>query len=140
MPSLQTLGITTIKIQTLTGDHIPVSVLVVPNIATPIQNSCRIELNKMPHLKGLKLANLFTSNQEFSVSILIGADQYWSFVQDHIIRGDGPTAQQSLLGYLLSGPLPMLTTQLLTSTLLQIASSADQQEFNLLQLWSIEAA
>ena len=98
MPSLQTLGITTIKIQTLTGDYILVSVLVVPNIATPIQNSCRIELNKMPHLKGLKLANPCTSNQEFSVSILIGADQYWSFVQDYIIRGDGPTAQQSRLG------------------------------------------
>ena len=139
MPSLQTLGVTTIKIQPLTGDHIPVSVLIVPNIATPIQNSCRVELDKMPHLKGLKLANPCTDHQDFSVSILIGADHYWSFVQDDIIRGNGPTTQQSRLGYLLSGPLLVLNTELSSSILLQITSSADQQEFNLQQLWSIEA-
>ena len=139
MPSLQTLGVTTIKIQPLTGDHIPVSVLIVPNIATPIQNSCRVELDKMPHLKGLKLANPCIDHQDFSVSILIGADHYWSFVQDDIIRGNGPTVQQSRLGYLLSGPLLVLNTELSSSILLQITSSADQQEFNLQQLWSIEA-
>jgi len=36
------------------------------------------------------------------VSILIGADYYWTFVEDKIIRGDGPTAQQSKLGLLYS--------------------------------------
>ena len=53
-------------------------------------------------------------------------DHYWSFVQDHIIRGDGPTAQQSRLGYLLSGPMPNPTTQLLTSTFLQLTTLTDQ--------------
>ena len=35
----------------------------------------------------------------------MGADYYWRFVQDQVIRGDGPTAVKSRLGYLLSGPL-----------------------------------
>ena len=100
-PSLQTLEMTTIQIQTLNGDRIPVYVLIVPHIATPLQNSCTLERDTLPHLRELKLANPVSDELEFSVSILIGADHYWLFVQDHIIRGDGPTAQQSRLGYLL---------------------------------------
>jgi len=38
-----------------------------------------------------------------TVSLLIGADRYWDLVGDHIIRGAGPTAMSSKLGYLLSG-------------------------------------
>ena len=37
---------------------------------------------------------------------MIGADFYWQFIQDRIIRGEGPTAVESRLGYLLSGSLP----------------------------------
>ena len=101
----------------LDGDLVPISVLIVPKIATPIQNSCRIEMENMPHLEGLKLANPITDNNEFLLSILIGANYFWSFVQDHIIRGNGPTAQQSRLAYLLSGPLLLSHTQLSTSNL-----------------------
>ena len=138
-PSLQTLEVTTIQIQTLDGDRIPVSVLVVPQIATPLQNSCALQLDKLPYLRGLKLANPVSDELEFPVSILIGADHYWSFVQDHIIRGDGPTAQQSRLGYLLSGPFPSPTVQVSTSALLQLTTPADQR-FDPQQMWSIEAA
>jgi len=35
--------------------------------------------------------------------LLIGADHYWDVVEDKIVRGKGPTAMQSKLGYLLSG-------------------------------------
>jgi len=38
--------------------------------------------------------------------MLIGADDYWDIVGDDIIRGNGPTAVASRLGYFLSGPLP----------------------------------
>ena len=138
-PLFQMLGVATIQIQTLNGDLIPISVLIVPKIATPIQNSCRVEMENMPHLKGLKLANPITDNDEFLVSILIEADYYWSFVQDHIIRGNNPTAQQSQLGYLLSGPLPLSTAQLSTSILMQIITTADNKEVDLQLLWSIEA-
>ena len=138
--SFQTLGASTVQVETITGKLIPISVLIVPTIAIPIYNSCHLPLDALPHLKGLKLANPITNNQEFTISILIGNDHYWSFVQDQIIRGDGPTAQQSKLGYLLSGPMPHLTTQLSTSILLQLTTMTDQnQEPNLEHLWSVEA-
>ncbi|XP_070576133.1 uncharacterized protein [Ptychodera flava] len=38
------------------------------------------------------------------IDVLIGADQYWNFVGNHIVRGAGPTAISSKFGYLLSGP------------------------------------
>ena len=37
--------------------------------------------------------------------MLIGADFYWDIVEDHVIRGNGPTAVKSKIGYLLSGPV-----------------------------------
>lgn len=40
----------------------------------------------------------------FSVNILIGADTYWDVVNDNIIRGSGPVAVETKLGYVLSGP------------------------------------
>ena len=138
--SLQTLDVATVQVETLAGELIPISVLIVPTIATPISNSYHLALNTLPHLKGLKLATPITINKEFTISILIGTDHYWSFVQDRIIRGDGPTAQQSKLGYLLSGPMPQVATQLSTSILLQLTTIADHnQEPNLEQLWSVEA-
>ena len=45
-------------------------------------------------------------NENFEISVLIRADHYWYFVEDHVICGNGPTAVQSRVGYLLSGPLP----------------------------------
>ena len=65
----------------------------------------RTSLQQVPHLKGLCLAHPITENENFEISVLIGANYYWSFVQDHV-HGDGPTVVQSKLGYLLSGPLP----------------------------------
>jgi len=77
----------------------------VPNIAAPMQNLNKKALTDLPHLKGLHLAYPITSTEQFNITLLIGADHYWDIVEDHIIRGDGPTAMGSKLGYLLSGPL-----------------------------------
>jgi len=82
--------------------HIPISVLIVPKLAAPIRNSVRAHLAQ---LHGLPLAHPVTSDENFHISILIGADFYWQFIQDRIVRGEGPTAVQSRLGYLLSGSL-----------------------------------
>ena len=46
-----------------------------------------------------------TGDKQFNVSLLIGVDYYWKLIGDDVIRGNGPTAVQSKLGYLLSGPL-----------------------------------
>ena len=37
--------------------------------------------------------------------MLIGAYFYWDLVEDHVIRGNGPTAVKSKIGYHLSGPV-----------------------------------
>jgi len=62
---------------------------------------------RFPYLQGLTLAHPITNDENFHVSVLIGADCYWQFIQDHVVRGNGSTAVQSRLGYLLSGPLPL---------------------------------
>ena len=114
--SPNSLDVATLFVHTLKGSRIPISVLIVPKLAAPIRNSVRACLKDIPYLKDLLLAHPVTSDENFEISVLIGADFYWQFVQDCIVRGEGPTAVQSHLGYLLSGPLtlshPVETTNL----------------------------
>ena len=56
-----------------------------------------------------------SDNDNINISMLIGADTYWSIVQETVIRGPGPTAVESKLGYLLSGPLYNHTTSMTSS-------------------------
>ena len=132
------LTVASILINTLNKGQIPVSVLIVPKLAAPIRNSIRVHLNKLPYLKGLSLAHPVTSDENFHISVLIGADFYWQFIQDHVIRGDGPTAVQSRLGYLLSGPLPLpqsaATTNLHVSIFSCITEDTDHSSF-----WKVES-
>ena len=79
-------------------------VLIVPEIAVPLKTYAH-NLKGMKHLAGLKLAHLLMDDGYFEITMLIGADYYWSIVQDSVIRGDGPTAVPSKIGYLLSGPV-----------------------------------
>lgn len=130
------------EVQTESGEVIPITVLIVPSIAAPIQNLVSTAVYTMPHLQGLKLAHPVTSGKNFTISLLIGTDFYWSFVEDRIVRGKGPTAQQSKLGYLLSGPLPTALSECTSSALLQFTSTVTMQEPkvpNIEQFWSIEA-
>ena len=99
-------------LETTEGD-IKISALVVPKIAAPIQNFVRSDLHNLPHLRGLTLAHPVSSAEKFEISLLIGVDYYWEIVGNHIVRRRGPTAMQSKLGYLLSGPLPVQSEQLL---------------------------
>jgi len=104
------LAVATTHLHALNGVKIPVSVLVIPKLVAPVRNSVRTHLSQLSYLHHLPLAHPVTSDENFYISILIGADYYWHFVQDHVVRGDGPTAVESRLGYLLSGPLPFPTS------------------------------
>ena len=132
----QPMSVGQVHIETNAGDRVPISVLIVPFIAAPLKNSLRHSIENFPHLRGLKLAHPITNEHNFQISILIGADYYWTFVEDKIIRGHGPTAQQSKLGFLLSGPMSSPTLQLNIVTM-HIATS---EEPNLERFWSIEEA
>ena len=82
----------------------------------------------MPHLSGLNLVHPITSDKKFTISILIGTDHYWKFVQDTIARGEDPTAQESKLRCLLSRPLPSSLSQtVVTSSLLQMATVTSEE-------------
>ena len=102
---------TSIAIQTNDGGEVPVSVLVVPKVAAPFQNAVPLSGNQYPHLYGLQLAHPVGSDNKFEITLLVGADFYWNLVQDKIIRGNGPTAVESKIGYLLSGPLSLSDTK-----------------------------
>ena len=99
------LQMTSISLQTNDGTEVPISVLIVPKIAAPLQNLVPIPGNHYPHLHGLPLAHPVRNSDNFEITLLIGADFYWNIVQDRIVRGNGPTAVESKIGYLLSGPL-----------------------------------
>ena len=136
----QELGVATMDIKTISGELIPVSVPVIPSIAVPIQSLINSSVRNMSYLQGLKLAHPVTSDHQFKISILIGTDYYWTFIQDHIVRGDGPTAQLSKLGYLLSGPVPSPLLESTSSVLLQLTSTVpDPEAPDLEQFWSVEA-
>ena len=72
------------------------------------------------YLSGLTLAHSVTSDKNFHTSILIGANHYWEFVQDHVVCDNGPTTVQSQFGYLLSGPLPVTQTTSLHISVLSV--------------------
>ena len=73
----------------------------------------------------------------FEITVLIGADYYWQFIEDKIIRGDGPTAVKSKLGYLLSGPLKESATYSLS--VLQMLISHKTEEFDIASFWNLES-
>ena len=51
-------------------------------------------------------------NVDRNVDILIGADFYWRFVTGHILQGkkSGPVAMETKLGWVLSGPMDMVSS------------------------------
>jgi len=89
------LPIANINIVTACGDQIPLRVLLIEQIATPLQNQFRQQIQTIPHLRGLKLAHPVTSDENFAISLLIGAGHYWDLANDTVIRGPGPTAVAS---------------------------------------------
>ena len=138
--SSQRLSVACVCVETESGERIPITVLIVPFIAAPLQNSVRASINSFQYLKGLKLAHPVTNDNNFQISVLIGADFYWTFVQDNIVRGQGPTAQQSKLGYLLSGPLHQVSLHPIISAFHVAIMQLTIEDPNLQQFWSLEEA
>ena len=87
--SNQTLPVATTFLRPTKGGKIPISILVIPRISQPIHN---LPFSYVPYLKGTPLTHAVPDNQEFEISMLIGADSYWPVVQKTVIPGPGPTA------------------------------------------------
>ena len=132
------LQVTSVYLQTRSGDEIPMSVLVVPTIAAPLQHVTYPPASHFPHLQGLTLAHPVMNTKDFEISLLIGADYYWSVVEDTIIRGDGPTAMKSKLGFLLSGPVYPLQPKDQSINVLH-TSVATLGDNNVTNFWDLES-
>ncbi|XP_070556469.1 uncharacterized protein [Ptychodera flava] len=104
-PRERSIDVTTLTLNTLSGQKIDISVLIVPQITTRMTNFVTRSLINVPYLRELTLAHPVSDATSFEISVLIGADYYWDFVEDRVIRGSGPTAVSSKFGYLLSGPI-----------------------------------
>ncbi|XP_071127724.1 uncharacterized protein [Mytilus edulis] len=129
-----------VYVESINRTKIPVEVLVVPNIASPLSNYIGNGIREFKYLKGLRLAHPFTEdNSSFEISLLIGADFYWDFVEDTILRGNGPTAVKSKLGYLLSGPIPTSYRQQSNVGMYNILTSHKPEELNLERFWELES-
>ena len=84
------MEVASINLKTKSGKLIPLSVLVVPDIAVPLKNVTNEKVTQLPHLKGLSLAHPVTTDKSFRISLLIGVDHYWDIVEDDIIREMAP--------------------------------------------------
>ena len=128
----------TIHLQTEEGGEIEIKVLVVPQIAAPIENRIK-SVSNFAYLRGLKLAHPMSADDIFEINILIGADYYWDIVEDKIIRGDGPTAVKSKLGYLISGPIAPKGTGSRKHSIMNVMVAHKSEECDLEKFWKIES-
>ncbi len=98
--------------------QISLSAFVVPTICDPVQyqltsQSCQNYI----HLQDLTLADDSSGELDSEVDILIGCDQYWDVVTGEIRKGtSGPTAINTILGWVLSGPVENHSQQRLESS------------------------
>ena len=137
--NMQYFETATVYVISYCGRKIPIIVLIVPTIAVPLRTYQHTAAT-LPYLRGLKLAHPVAADQIFNVSLFMGADHYWSFVQNRVVRGNGPTAVNSKSGYLLSGPLPVSSTADTTVNYMLnlITSPPDVHELG--QFWKPESS
>ncbi|XP_064620787.1 uncharacterized protein LOC135483687 [Lineus longissimus] len=114
--------------------EITVRALVVPQITTPMQNLVNPDVANLPHLRNLALAHPPTYMDTFEIALLIGADQFWNILGNHIVRGKGPIAVSSKLGYLLSGPNPTVTASVFSTNVMNVSVATQLEKF-----WDIES-
>ena len=90
----------------------------VSDICYPIEEQViNIAQENYSHLRNLKLADSNPENLPMDIDILIGAQDYWNFIEQKTVRGtNGPTALASKLGYILSGPVESKLVKSVKST------------------------
>ena len=55
----------------------------------------------------MPLADYSRGDEGLEIDVMLGADYYWTVVQNHVVLGElhGPVAIRTRLGYVLSGPI-----------------------------------
>ena len=88
------------------GLKVYLKVYKIPLICSSLSNQCiSVAVEEYPYLRNLPLADFADGKDELSIDLLIGSDNYWTFMEGPPIRGEGPTAVPTKLGYILNGPI-----------------------------------
>ena len=90
-------------------------------------------ITNLPYLNGLRLAHPLSSTEQFSITLLIGAD-HWKIVEDHVIRGSGPTAVGSKLGYLFSGLLDTSAQGKMVTNMFHVSAQPDVESVGIIPI------
>ena len=124
------------------------SLLAVPSICQPLSyQPILLCQEKYEHLTGLHLADHSDGNSPLQIDILIGCDHYWELITGKVRRGEsGPTAIQTHLGWVLSGPIEFPSRQfsssLVTHTLRIdsfVSQDAQALDERLKKFWDLES-
>ncbi|CAB3986454.1 Hypothetical predicted protein [Paramuricea clavata] len=103
----QVIDVVNLGIETAYGANIEMLAFTVPLIGQPLKNQFMSNASKTyPHLTNLRLADYSSGQHDAKVDILIGSDHYRKIMTGKTRQGDsGPTAIQTRLGWVLSGPV-----------------------------------
>ena len=150
--SSQCVDVVRLCVATDQGEGVELSAFVVPIICDPLQSQSIAQATQTyAHLSGLKLADQGTYEDEVEVDILVGSDQYWSLVSGRVVRGEhGPTAIETKLGWVLSGPIPegiqvdsqqsnLVTTHVLKTAVNPIDVTNETLDGNLRTFWELKS-
>ena len=138
--TVKKFDVATVNLRTDNGQTIPIRVVIIPVIAVPQKNHVTTAIHDLPYLKGLNLVHPVTDDEQFTITLLIGADHYRDITEDKIIRGSGPTAAKSKIGYLLSRPIFTNSSTLeLNATVLKAVVATERDEETLERFWNLES-
>ena len=86
--------------------HVEISAIVVDKLCSTVNAQVSAaDIRKFAHLQGLQLADSFDESHR-PIDILIGANFMYSILLDNRLRKEGgPTAEQSIFGWVLHGPM-----------------------------------
>ena len=89
------------------GGNLVMSLLTVPMICQPLSaQPISLARDKYEHLCEMDLADFSNGDDDLEIDVLIGSDHYWKLVTGGVVRGSGgPTAIQTRVGWVLSGPV-----------------------------------
>ena len=101
------------------NSSLTLSPVVVPHISGPVPKQyITTSKDVYEHLAGLDLADSGDVTGELEIDILDGSDSYLKLVTGRVVRGSsGPTAVETRLGWVLSGPAEGMAQEDKRSTL-----------------------
>ena len=132
-----------VVMETLDGE-IEMHLLTTPIICEPITTQpISLCANSYKHLSELRLADSSDGNSLMDVDLLVGSDYYWKLTTGRVSRGEnGPVAVETRLGWVLSGPIPLVeqSMNLMTTHTLRVDTHEESKlDDTLRAFWELES-